>query len=149
MRAILIDPLARAVTEVQVHPEGGSTLASLYRIMGCHTVAVLPTGIGFDLWVDDEGRFVPNNGAFRCVIGRLVVHHDLVGPAVLLGVTPKGASAPLPAEITVERVTKTIVWLGKFEPPRMQVVSWSEFDGESCGGTWDGFTVGSDADPGL
>lgn len=148
MRAILIDPYAQCCTEINLPDEGN--LSDLYRVMGCQTVELVRCGDHIELWVDEEGRFLEHNGAFKFLKGNLAVYPDFVGPAVLLGsAKEKNGSrrmAGLDPILTLENVRDNVAWLRKGSKPFMQVVA---FDGESCGGTWDGFTVGSDADPGM
>ena len=53
MRAILIDPAARSVTEV----ETTAALDDLYRLLDCSIVERIRLGPRHNLWVDEEGGF--------------------------------------------------------------------------------------------
>lgn len=52
IRAILIDPHARTITEIELKPD--QVLDGLYQHIQCDCVDVVGVG-SHDLWVDDEG----------------------------------------------------------------------------------------------
>jgi hypothetical protein len=58
MRAILIDPEKRKVTEINLEP---STLQKIYEVMSCDCIAC-PVALenGDDLYLDDEGIYKEN-----------------------------------------------------------------------------------------
>lgn len=102
MRAYLIDPFARTVTEV----EHDGSLASVYRLLDCQTIdAARPYGTDDVIYVDDEGLFRPDQATFLCTA---YPHHGLAGKGLWVGTTRAGNDAPPRA--TLEQVRALILW---------------------------------------
>ena len=79
-RAVLIDPAARAVTDVTVNLD---TLTEVYSLLDCRTVEVVRTNKhGQLLLVDEDGSFKPDNQAF---IAPTLYPGALVGKALIVG----------------------------------------------------------------
>lgn len=82
IRALLIDPAAKAVSELTL-PAGGM-LKALYEAIQCDTVDVVYMDHGLCAYVDDEGLFKPDQDFWRlrewqhdtCIAGRAVVVGD-------------------------------------------------------------------------
>lgn len=128
MRGILIDPLARTVSEVRIPDEGN--LSDLKKIMGCECVELLRPLSMLELWCDEKGRFKENNGAFHLEMGRLKLVPDIVGPCILLGnVQDSNGSmrmASVPDIVTTEKVGRLVTWLSRASEPTVIVITWSE-----------------------
>jgi hypothetical protein len=82
MRALLIDPVAKTVTETEVT---GATdharLQSLYALLKCDMVERVQIALGVDLWVDEEGlnrEPVQPSWAFRAALNRPFVGRGLI-----------------------------------------------------------------------
>jgi hypothetical protein len=101
MKAYLIDPFARTVSEV----EHDGTLASVYRLLGCSTIdAARPSGTDDVIYVDDEGLFREEQATFFCKS----YPHGLAGKGLWVGTTPAGDDATPRA--TVAHVRALILW---------------------------------------
>jgi len=119
MRAILIDPFNRAITQINL----AKGLPAIYAALSpdpafkvdCFTVLQLAS----DVWGygDDEGFLKPGNACFK-------LHcypSPLAGAWLLTGGDDEGDSRDLPARITAENVPAIVTWLtgkasGDFEP---------------------------------
>jgi hypothetical protein len=96
MRAIVIDPEARTVTEVSW---SGKTeeLFSLVRADGIDR-ASLPNGD--DIWVDDTGL---KSGHQRFGFKHQDYYHPLAGRAVIIGANAKGKTASCASDLAQTR----------------------------------------------
>ena len=107
MKAYLIDPVARTVTDIEVDETNDhAMLMSLYAHMQCVTLeAVNPLNAGHDvIYLDENGKFHPT-GSFFC---RLWPHDLLTGRAIWIGCDGKGGNcAP---EMSRDYVAAHIVW---------------------------------------
>lgn len=118
MRAILIDPLARCRTEINVN-----NFAHMKQAMGCDLAYPQmlewnerPKGLRIEIWYDDEGRFKENQG------GTQVLHCPKMMPATYAGALCVIASKPhpedgwvltdLPEVITIDLVEKRTFFIG-------------------------------------
>lgn len=62
MRAILIDPFTRSITEV----EYSGDYHDIYKLIDCDTFTIAPiTHRGDGIFVDDEGLFKPDQAFFK------------------------------------------------------------------------------------
>lgn len=128
MRAILIDPAKREITEVQ----GDFTdNEEIRRVTGLGTLGTIPFAQkGIIAVIDDNGHVESGNPCFS--LATYDPNYPLAGPMLVCGL--KGpATAELPSAITVERVTQLVTWL--------DVESTGEFSG--AGPTENGYTMGS------
>jgi hypothetical protein len=109
MKAYLIDPWTRTVTEVQRAdaPTGNEALHEIYSLIDCDTItAVRPHNAGTDaIYVDDEGLFKDEQKFFLC---RLWPHEALAGKGLWVGTTPEGDDAS--PSVTRRYVEDHIVW---------------------------------------
>lgn len=88
MKAILIDPFKREVTQVELSEK--NTLQEFYRILECSTVDVPVTFDNRDsLWIDDEGWFqdYPEGRAGFQMDGWA---HAIIGKGVITGCDDEG-----------------------------------------------------------
>lgn len=110
LRALLIDPYNRTVTEIQ----HSGRLEDLYRTIGgpewnpeaCQTVCHADLGAGVDAWLDDNGNWT-QAAWFR--LGRNPVLY--CGRMLLLGHDDEGRSADLPAVAEVALTQRLVEWL--------------------------------------
>jgi len=103
MRAILINPADRTVTEIQV----GKTYAELKHAIGDRWLEVAsPASIEpHFLYCDEEGRLRPNH-LFQ-IAGW---PHPIAGKALVLGGIDK-AGDEVPASLSVDQIMAQITWL--------------------------------------
>lgn len=87
MRAILIDPFAKSVSQIEISK--ANVLGDLYAAMDCHLVDVVRYN-NLDVWVDDEGLMKDDQKFFKLVDG----HQPLAGKAVILESDREGESIP-------------------------------------------------------
>lgn len=85
MRAILIDPFAKTVTEIDI--DKANVLAGLYAAMQCDLVDVVRYN-NLDVWVDDEGLMKDGQKFFKMING----HQPLAGRAVIMESDDEGDS---------------------------------------------------------
>lgn len=86
LRALLIDPFTKTITETTVSKHDDSLLQDMYRLIGCDTVEVVRyqvQGVEVDIWVDEEGLFKADQKYFlpyahpQGLAGKgLVLEHD-------------------------------------------------------------------------
>ena len=108
MRAILIDPQQRTVTEIEVQ---GKDYTELYGILDCD---IFTSSVRFEtedmMLIDDEGLFKEPEDFF-------ILTQDfpapIAGKAVILGTDDEGDTAP--CLIPLERITKQISWASRNE----------------------------------
>lgn len=100
MKAILIDPHQREVTEV----EYDGVYTSIYKLIDAETfdLARLPDGDG--IFVDDEGLLKQPIDFFRLQ----GMTEPLTGKGLVLGSDAEGES--IPPKITIEQIKKRIMW---------------------------------------
>lgn len=81
MKAILIDPFAKTVTEVELSKENGSTLKSCYEHIQCRTIeAAYPFDNNNFLYCDEEALFPEEKAFFQ--IGKF--EQPICGRALLV-----------------------------------------------------------------
>lgn len=85
MRAILIDPRAKIITEVECTGEG----KDIYRLIECDTFTTVRVDERHHMFVDDNGLYVPN----QCYFAWGTQEH-LAGKGLVLGMTENGEEAP-------------------------------------------------------
>lgn len=108
MRGILINPVNRTITEIDVKPG----LQGLYAALRADaafsgTVELVRVTDAVDLWIDEEG----NLGADRPVFN--FGHQPVAGAALILGNDGEGDSEGLPDYVTLQRASHVITWTNK------------------------------------
>lgn len=98
MRLILIDPKARAITELDL-----SDYTDWYAAMDCE----LFTPAGPNLMVDDEGLFKDEQAFFS--FAHYHPHYPLAGKAILTGGADEEGET-LPCKLSVEEVENLVTW---------------------------------------
>lgn len=110
MKAYLIDPFTRTVTEVQ-RPEGEDMRRHLGPVDHVEAVAVAQVGfVVLTLYVDDGGVYRDPQAWFR--IGPFP--EPIPGKALCLGTGPQGET--LPAPLSAADLLSGITWLGDERP---------------------------------
>lgn len=100
-RGLLINPVAKTVTEVQTSGE----LQELYRLLECRTVEIVPVSDGGEtLWIDEEGLYAEPPKEFFSFLGHET--NPLCGNGLILGSDGKGGHADcrLPLKLVADRV---------------------------------------------
>ena len=98
---LLINPYDKTVSPVYYDGE----LSSLYAMLQCSTVSVVPCGSRYDLFVDDEGLFKPDQKFFLC--GDFP-HQPLAGMALAVSVDEHGNTVP--PRITLDELEARILF---------------------------------------
>lgn len=105
-KGILIDPIARTVTAVEVND-------GIAEQLGCQWFDIARWAPGEDLYVDDEGLLTyPNPRGYFSVGGAL-----FAGRGLLLGTDRSGEAVD--TSYDVERVTRIVEWVDT--PPQTAV----------------------------
>jgi hypothetical protein len=110
MRAILINPDTRTITEIETKGDLNAMHGALTR-PGCarnddiNAVRITPHD---DLWVDGEGLLKPDVPVFRL----RGYHHPLAGRGLILGNDGYGKS--IGTKIAIERLHDIIQWTDQF-----------------------------------
>jgi hypothetical protein len=107
IKGILIDPVNRSISEVQV--DNGNFLESIYGLLGCNMVEAVSMGTTPEssLWVDEEGLFKRGNPAFAM---------PGVGPGMFVGkgiILGDAGSESCATSITVRMVKSMVKWTNK------------------------------------
>lgn len=120
MRAILIDPEAQTVTDI----DHAGKLEALYETLGCSTVERVPLLHGENLWCDEEGLLKqPHRPLFH--IGHSPADPTYIaGKAVIFGEDEAGAIKPTAMEL--EMVRDKIVFR-----PHLCLLGWDQLDGST------------------
>ena len=110
MRAILIDPTERTITEVDY----SGNLAELYKLLDCALVDNVPLGRGHDgrqegMYVDDESLFELSNKSTAFRIDARATH-KIVGKGLICSVDALGAAAD--TSFKIDGIKSRITWLG-------------------------------------
>lgn len=110
MRAILIDPYTRTVTEV----DNNGKLDGLYKAIGCEMVEAIRVGDNETMWLDEEGFLSEGRPVFRLNDNP----QALAGRALILG-DKNGDSAP--TRLPLAAVAHAVKWTdlestGDFHP---------------------------------
>ena len=100
MRAILIDPYTRTVTEI----DHDGTLDGLYKTLQCDTVDAVQVGPRDTLWLDDEGFLQAGRPVYR--LGDSPT--PLAGRGLILGVGKDGNERATTIPLTA--VARTVKW---------------------------------------
>lgn len=103
MRAILIDPTEKTITEV----EHDGSLDSLYRLVGAKPIDIRPCGTNVVLVIDDEGLFKEDQRFFS-ILG--APDFIFAGKALLMGNSDFGEAIDLPAFVTTLKAAALTIW---------------------------------------
>lgn len=98
---LLINPYDKTITPVYYDCE----LSSLYAILQCSCVTVVPCG-KYDLFVDDEGLMKPDQKFF---VTSDFIHQPLAGMALAVGVDARGNT--IPPAITLEELEARVLFV--------------------------------------
>jgi len=103
MRVILVDPVAKTVTEHDIPRSGGGFLEEAYKLTGCSCITVAQYDSDHDVYVDDEGLLKQVEGFV------MVPRHPepLAGKALIVGaVDDEGENTP--ATVDLDHVKKSV-----------------------------------------
>lgn len=117
IRAVLIDPVARTVTDIEI--EKG--LSFLYKAIGCRTVTRVELDDQNDLWLDDDGLLhTPQPDKFT--IGRYP--QPLAGVGLVCGYDGEGNT--ISTRLDADKVRPLICWKGAVHvQPEVVFMSWN------------------------
>jgi len=124
MKAILIDPKARGIAEIELPPDLNVTYATLR----CGVIVAAVVGDGFTGCIDGEGMFKEQQSYFS-FDGKLIA-----GRMLLLGVAGNGG-ADLPSHMTVAHVQAVTRWLDGPDVSAMADAGLFEINTTGHGGT--------------
>lgn len=104
MKAILIDPKERSITEVEYHD---GNLEEIVDLLDCRLIDFVQTYINGDgLYIDDEGMLIEDQYFFKHINS----DYPLAGKALVIGIGEQGETiAPL---CSVEDLEDHITFLG-------------------------------------
>jgi hypothetical protein len=111
MKAFLIDPIARTITEV-VHDREGRDggLRDIYRLLGCDLVDVVRMNDGDGIYVDDEGLLKqPDPNSFWAMPELYGEVAAWTGKGLVLGSDAQGDSTE--PKITLDELKRIVVFL--------------------------------------
>lgn len=103
MRAILIDPIKREVTEVQIHHAlEGDTLGDLQKAVGGYIELAHRFDNGDDLFVNEEGLYKYS------IFFDIGAHSPFAGSGIIVGHNSAGNTTP--AKSSIEDIKSRIRW---------------------------------------
>jgi hypothetical protein len=112
MKAFLIDPIAKTITEVE-HDLGSDhfdALKDIYRHIGCDLVDVVRLQDGDGIYVDDEGLLKsPSPDSFWAMPELYGEEAAWTGKGLVLGSDAKGDSTE--PKITLDELKRIVVFL--------------------------------------
>ena len=109
MRAIIINPEKKEVTEIQI----GSDYKEIYKAISCDTFSCPVTYDNNDcLYCDDEGLFKPQKGG----IIMKNWYYPILGKILILGTNEDGESAD--AKTDIRFFENQITWLNEAQAER-------------------------------
>lgn len=109
MKAILVDPFARTVEQVNY----SGNYADIYPLIGAQTfdaVRIKPDENGDALFIDDEGPLMDEGQAFFSVAG---VPNPIAGKALLLGCDEDGETVE--AVTQLEELRELVAWISELD----------------------------------
>jgi hypothetical protein len=111
MKAFLIDPIAKTITEVEHKTEGeDGGLHDIYRHIGCDLVDVVRLQDGDGIYVDDEGLLKsPSPDSFWAMPELYGEEAAWTGKGLVLGSDAKGDSTE--PKITLDELKRIVVFL--------------------------------------
>lgn len=109
MRAILIDPFTRTVSDI----ETDASLDDLYSVLQVDLITVIRVGAGHAMILDDEGLL--KDKSVQAYFGMKGLDQPLAGRAMILGDNYGENRA---ATLTLDEVKDKVIWLDneKVEP---------------------------------
>ncbi|NBW21397.1 MAG: DUF3846 domain-containing protein [Caulobacteraceae bacterium] len=121
IRAILIDPFARKVSEIKLVNE----LEEIYKTLGCDLITI--TGLRFggkqlDLILDDEGLLKDreNQRYFKYKL----FSQPFAGKGLLVGSDKEGNCASIPDDVYSEQVDRDIIWFNPSDDELDATLEW-------------------------
>jgi len=103
MRALLIDPFKRVITEIGEFRGG---LTAIYQAIGCDTFDGVPLGHGDVAYVDGDGLLKPPSQRAYFAFPRNL---PLTGKALVVGVTSEGDATD--TSLSVGYLTALVRWV--------------------------------------
>lgn len=122
MKAFLIDPVAKTITEAH---DPKWDMDTMHKTIECRTYGAVRLGGDVYLWVDDDGFLEDGRAVFR-IAGR-----PIAGRGLLLGVDVQGRNADCP--VSRETIEKVVEWT--------DLVGTGDFEG--AGPTEYGYSMGT------
>ena len=102
MKAVLIDPFNRTVTDVECPDDGG-----INRVIDCHLLDVIRVAEGVDIWIDDNGLGKPDQAYWSFKSDDAQSH--IAGKALVLGHDGDGNTTEcLYLAVTIARVIEFV-----------------------------------------
>lgn len=101
MRAILVDPISRTVTEV----DHKNDYRDIYRLIEATTFTAISIEHQHTIYVDDEGLLADDPGPF---FKWVTYHQPIAGKGLILYTNEEGDSEA--AELTLEYVQGQVAW---------------------------------------
>lgn len=101
MRALLIDPVAKTVSEIDVENDW----QAIAKAIGCSYIEAVPIGAGHVMYVDEEGLLQnPRQPFFETTL----FPQPLCGKAIILGVKRNGDETD--ATVSVGKIMECVRW---------------------------------------
>ena len=116
MRAILIDPFTRTVSDVDTD----ASLDEMYSILGVDLITVMRVGAGHAMILDDEGLL--KDKASQAYFTLLGMGQPLAGKGLILGDNYGENRA---ATLTLDEVKEKVMWLEQDEVDPDQWNGWT------------------------
>lgn len=126
MRAILIDPFARKITELSL-PATGDFMGNLAELIVADALMLDAVPPHTAMFLDAIGFLRERQAYWRHV--DYPIERNSAGRAVVFGLTPEGKLADLPATVTVQTLAERIVWTDDMierRVERLQIVQTPE-----------------------
>ena len=120
MRAIKIDPVSRAVTEVDLKKNPNRTFEELYEIIGCDLVELVELDRSIIMVVDEEGKCKAVQGAFTFIGWGTVI----AGTAIILGGSGERFKA-LPENLASFQMMTEWVEPADVPPPQHTIIGYN------------------------
>lgn len=119
MKAYLIDPIARTVSQINLDPAHG--LRDYYAALGCELVECVADAIPeHDLWIDEEGLI--NGNPHGHIFAPATYQQLFVGRAIVTGGADDEGDT-LPATCTAEDIARRVFAVTEFLPGGVAVVA--------------------------
>lgn len=117
MRAILIDPKARTVTDIEVRPG----IEPIYEALQCRTFDVVALDDTNGVYIDDDGLYVEGQHFF--MFGDF--HQPLGGRGLILGMEPETGES-VSTELALAEIESKIKWIDD----SIKVAGFQNYGGE-------------------
>ena len=104
IRAILIDPFTETVSQVTLVD---TKLQTIYSLLECDLITIT-SAFGVDMVLDDEGLLKNSDKQKYFKVG--IGSQPYAGKALLVGTNEEGDFAPLPDDVTTEKVFEKVIF---------------------------------------